>query len=96
MKNQTGIIAAIYRHPVTSMMDEELNTIPVGAKGVEGSRVLTPGRCGNGENRQCMNSSKCKQRKSRCFRFDAIDNGAGNNVNSPALRKAINRGFQSK
>lgn len=41
MKNQIGVIAAIHRYPVKSMMGEELNATRVGTKGVAGDRVFS-------------------------------------------------------
>ena len=34
-----GVVAAIYRYPVKSMLGEELNTVGVGADGVAGDRI---------------------------------------------------------
>jgi uncharacterized protein YcbX len=41
MKNQIGVIAAIHRYPVKSMMGEELNASQVGPKGLLGDRVFS-------------------------------------------------------
>jgi hypothetical protein len=41
MKNQIGVIAAIHRYPVKSMMGEELNATRVGTKGLLGDRVFS-------------------------------------------------------
>jgi hypothetical protein len=41
MKNQIGVIAAIHRYPVKSMMGEELNATRIGTKGLLGDRVFS-------------------------------------------------------
>ena len=41
MKNQIGVIAAIHRYPVKSMMGEELNATRIGTKGLYGDRVFS-------------------------------------------------------
>jgi MOSC domain-containing protein len=41
MKNQIGVIAAIHRYPVKSMMGEELNASQVRSKGLLGDRVFS-------------------------------------------------------
>ncbi len=41
MSRQIGIVAAIHRYPVKSMMGEELNAVPIGTKGLLGDRVFS-------------------------------------------------------
>ncbi len=41
MKNQVGVVAAIHRYPVKSMMGEELNATRVGIKGLLGDRIFS-------------------------------------------------------
>jgi len=41
MTRQIGIVAAIYRYPVKSMMGEELNAARLGGKGVQGDRAFS-------------------------------------------------------
>jgi MOSC domain-containing protein len=41
MNNQIGVIAAIHRYPVKSMMGEELNATRVGTRGLLGDRVFS-------------------------------------------------------
>jgi uncharacterized protein len=41
MNGQIGVIAAIHRYPVKSMMGEELNATRIGMKGVFGDRVFS-------------------------------------------------------
>ncbi|HEV2319593.1 MAG TPA: MOSC N-terminal beta barrel domain-containing protein, partial [Verrucomicrobiae bacterium] len=41
MNHQIGVITAIHRYPVKSMMGEELNATRVGTKGVLGDRIFS-------------------------------------------------------
>ncbi|HEV2435553.1 MAG TPA: MOSC N-terminal beta barrel domain-containing protein [Verrucomicrobiae bacterium] len=41
MTRQIGIVAAIHRYPVKSMMGEELNAARIGARGLLGDRVFS-------------------------------------------------------
>jgi len=41
MSRQIGVVAAIHRYPVKSMMGEELNAAQIGTKGVLGDRVFS-------------------------------------------------------
>lgn len=58
MNDQIGVIAAIHRYPVKSMMGEELNATRVGAKGVLGDRVFSLADPADGKIASAKNPSK--------------------------------------
>ncbi|HEV2453045.1 MAG TPA: MOSC domain-containing protein [Verrucomicrobiae bacterium] len=58
MKNQVGVITAIHRYPVKSMMGEELNATRVGAKGLVGDRVFSIADPATGKIASAKNPSK--------------------------------------
>ena len=58
MKNQIGVIAAIHRYPVKSMMGEELNATRVSARGVLGDRVFSIADPETGKVASAKNPSK--------------------------------------
>jgi uncharacterized protein YcbX len=58
MKNQIGVIAAIHRYPVKSMMGEELNATRVGARGLLGDRVFSIADPETGKVASAKNPSK--------------------------------------
>jgi uncharacterized protein YcbX len=58
MKNQIGVIAAIHRYPVKSMMGEELNATRVGMKGLLGDRVFSIADPETGKVASAKNPSK--------------------------------------
>ncbi len=77
MNNQIGVIAAIHRYPVKSMMGEELNAAHVGAKGLRGDRVFSIADPATGKVASAKNPSKWPH----LFSFRAafagpFDNGA--------------------
>lgn len=58
MKNQIGLIAAIHRYPVKSMMGEDLNAAQVGPKGLQGDRVFALADSETGKIASAKNPSK--------------------------------------
>jgi len=58
MKNSIGVIAAIHRYPVKSMMGEELNATRVGTKGFQGDRVFALADAETGKIASAKNPSK--------------------------------------
>lgn len=58
MSNKVGVITAIHRYPVKSMMGEELNATRVGAKGVLGDRVFSVADPATGKLASAKNPSK--------------------------------------
>ena len=58
MNGQIGVVAAIHRYPVKSMMGEELNATRVGAKGVLGDRVFSIADPATGKVASAKNPSK--------------------------------------
>jgi uncharacterized protein len=58
MNSQIGIIAAIHRYPVKSMMGEELNSTRVGSKGLLGDRVFSVADPATGKIASAKNPSK--------------------------------------
>ncbi|HTX20712.1 MAG TPA: MOSC domain-containing protein [Candidatus Aquilonibacter sp.] len=58
MTSQIGVVAAIHRYPVKSMMGEELNAARVGAKGVHGDRVFALADRTTGKIASAKNPSK--------------------------------------
>jgi len=58
MSNRIGVIAAIHRYPVKSMMGEELNATRVGAKGIHGDRVFALADRATGKIASAKNPSK--------------------------------------
>lgn len=58
MKNQIGVIAAIHRYPVKSMMGEELNATQVGTRGLLGDRVFSVSDPESGKVASAKNPSK--------------------------------------
>ena len=58
MKNSIGVIAAIHRYPVKSMMGEEVNATRVGTKGVLGDRIFSVADPGDGKIASAKNPSK--------------------------------------
>ncbi len=58
MTKQIGIVAAIHRYPVKSMMGEELNATRVGTKGVQGDRIFSMADPGDGKIGSAKNPSK--------------------------------------
>ena len=58
MNNQIGVIAAIHRYPVKSMIGEELNATRVGARGVLGDRVFSIADPETGKVASAKNPSK--------------------------------------
>jgi len=58
MKHQIGVITAIHRYPVKSMMGEELNATRVGTKGVVGDRVFSIADPATGKIASAKNPSK--------------------------------------
>ena len=58
MKNQIGVIAAIHRYPVKSMMGEELNATRIGTKGLVGDRVFSIADLATGKVASAKNPSK--------------------------------------
>lgn len=58
MNNQTGLIAAIHRYPVKSMMGEELNATRVGTKGLLGDRIFSVADPVTGKVASAKNPSK--------------------------------------
>ena len=58
MKNSIGVIAAIHRYPVKSMMGEELNVAHVGTKGVQGDRMFALTDPATGKVASAKNPSK--------------------------------------
>lgn len=55
---QIGVLAAIHRYPVKSMMGEELNASRVGAKGLQGDRVFALADPDTGKIASAKNPSK--------------------------------------
>lgn len=58
MKNQIGIIAAIHRYPVKSMMGEELNATQIGTRGLAGDRMFSLAGPATGKVASAKNPSK--------------------------------------
>lgn len=58
MKNQIGVIAAIHRYPVKSMMGEELNATRIGTKGLYGDRVFSVADPATGKVASAKNPSR--------------------------------------
>jgi uncharacterized protein len=58
VSKEIGVIAAIHRYPVKSMMGEELNATRVGAKGVVGDRVFSIADPATGKIASAKNPSK--------------------------------------
>jgi hypothetical protein len=55
---QIGIVAAIHRYPVKSMMGEELNATQIGTKGVLGDRVFSVADPASGKIASAKNPAK--------------------------------------
>jgi len=77
MNNQIGIITAIHRYPVKSMMGEELNATRIGTKGLYGDRVFSVADPATGK----VASAKNPARWPSLFSYRAafshpLDNGA--------------------
>lgn len=58
MTTQIGVVAAIHRYPVKSMMGEELNAARIGARGVFGDRVFSVADPASGKVASAKNPSK--------------------------------------
>jgi len=58
MNQPIGIIAAIHRYPVKSMMGEELNATRIGARGVQGDRVFSMSDPNGGKIASAKNPAK--------------------------------------
>lgn len=77
MKNQIGVIAAIHRYPVKSMMGEELNATRIGTKGLLGDRVFSLADPADGKVASAKNPSKWPALFSYRAAFARpLDNGA--------------------
>jgi uncharacterized protein YcbX len=77
MKNQIGVVAAIHRYPVKSMMGEELNASQVGPKGLLGDRVFSIADPATGKVASAKNPSKWPGLFSyRAVFTRPLDNGA--------------------
>ena len=77
MKNQIGVIAAIHRYPVKSMMGEELNATRVGTKGLLGDRMFSIADPATGKVASAKNPSKWPDLFSYRASFAGpFDNGA--------------------
>jgi uncharacterized protein len=82
MKNQIGIIAAIHRYPVKSMMGEELDATRVGAGGLAGDRVFSLADPATGKVASAKNPSKWPS----LFSYHAAFTGPLNNGALPSAQ----------
>jgi MOSC domain-containing protein len=82
MSSQVGVLAAIHRYPVKSMMGEELNATRVGIKGVLGDRVFAVTDPASGKVVSAKNPSKWPA----LFSFRAAFSEPFNNGTFPAAR----------
>jgi uncharacterized protein YcbX len=82
MKNQIGVIAAIHRYPVKSMMGEELNATKIGTKGLLGDRVFSVADLATGKVASAKNPSKWPA----LFSYRAAFNGPLDNGGLPPAR----------
>ena len=77
MSTQIGVVAAIHRYPVKSMMGEELNATRVGTKGLLGDRVFSLADPATGKVASAKNPSKWPALFSYRAAFTRpLDNGA--------------------
>lgn len=77
MSRQIGVIAAIHRYPVKSMMGEELNATRVGAKGIHGDRFFSIADLATGKIASAKNPSAWPGLFSYRAAFTApLDNGS--------------------